>query len=141
MIFFSLLNSTLHVSNFYLIFCASFGVFLFVYFLWCFIFGLLWSSILLFSSSEDEIDEDEEDIDADYEDSEYESTESELDEGCSNIKLTVPLNPHHHQRKKRCPHNKKVISSTEQDSESSDEDSDTEDSESDSGKSKFFLFF
>lgn len=96
----------------------------------------MWSSILFSSSSEDEIDEDEEDIDADYEDSEYESTESELDEGCSNIKLTVPLNPHphHHQRKKRCPHNKKVISSTEHDSESTDEDSDTEDSESDSGK-------
>ena len=86
-----------------------------------------------FSSSDDEIEEDEEDIDADYEDSEYESTESELDEGCSNIKLTVPLNPHH--RKKRCPHNKKVISSTEQESteeEDSDSEEETEDSSEDS---------
>ena len=94
-----------------------------------------------FSSDEDDDDEveDDEDIDADYEDSEYESTESELDEGCSNIKLTVPLHPHSHNRSKKrsCPH-KKVISSTEQDSESTEDDesdSETEDSESDSESS------
>ena len=85
------------------------------------------SFIFYFSSS------DEEDADADYEDSEYESdsSDSELEEGCSNIKLAVPLHPLGGRRKKKCPHQKQ-ISSTEQDSDSDDDDltSSEDDSES-----------
>ena len=81
-----------------------------------------------FSSSSDE-----EDADADYEDSEYESdsSDSELDEGCSNIKLSVPLHPMQQRRKpsKTCPHKghqkNQPVSSTEQDSEDDSEDSDS----------------
>jgi hypothetical protein len=71
---------------------------------------------LFISSSEDDEDED----DADGEDSEYESgsSDSELDEGCANIKLAVPL------RKKSCPHKKEVSSTDEVDDDDSDEDTD-----------------
>ena len=91
-------------------------------------------------SSSDEADED-----ADYEDSEYESdsSDSELDEGCANIKLAVPLHPMQQppRRKpssKTCQHHNKStktksksVSSTEQESGSEDSD-DTSSSAGDS---------
>ena len=91
-------------------------------------------------SSSDEADED-----ADYEDSEYESdsSDSELDEGCANIKLAVPLHPMQQppRRKpssKSCQHHNKStktksksVSSTEQESGSEDSD-DTSSSAGDS---------
>merc|ERR1712226_802225 len=82
---------------------------------------------------EDDCDEDENDREADYEDSEYESvsSDSELDEGCSNIKLTVPLHPTgRRSRKKVCPHGKRHASSTEEHEDSDSESSDDLESES-----------
>ena len=91
-------------------------------------------SLFFSSSSDDEEDDDDDDDDdcdeddreADYEDSEYESvsSDSELDEGCSNIKLTVPLHPTgRRSRKKVCPHGKRQLSSTEEHEEESDSES------------------
>ena len=93
-------------------------------------------------SSSDEADED-----ADYEDSEYESdsSDSELDEGCSNIKLAVPLHPmqqpprrkpssktcQHHNKSTKKSTKSKSVSSTEQDTGSEDSD-DTSSSAGDS---------
>merc|ERR1712223_1720171 len=92
-----------------------------------------------YDNVKDQSSSDEEDADADYEDSEYESdsSDSELDEGCSNIKLSVPLHPMQQRRKpsKTCPHKQKqIVSSTEQDSEEDSDESSSSvgDSETDS---------